>query len=154
MFPSKPFFRLPDMIKIMIEGSYCGVRRRILQGKSIIEIIFFLSFFQKGQDSGCHEIIQKTLNRHTKLQRITGYQMCGEREQQHFFLKCFFLTKVNKEKYETHWMTGDEVNDVIKSPELFKPKLVLRRLSETPKFIFRGSQEALYLAHASLPFPW
>lgn len=64
------------------------------------------------------------------------------------------MTKVNKEKYETHWMTGDEVNDVIKSPELFKPKLVLRRLSETPKFIFSGSQEALYLAHASLPFPW
>lgn len=71
--------------------------------------------------------------------------MCGEREQH------FFMTKVNKEKYETHWTTGDEVNDVIKSPELFKPKLVLRRLSETPKFIFRGSQEALYLAHASPP---
>lgn len=64
------------------------------------------------------------------------------------------MTKVNKEKYETHWKTGDEVNDVIKSPELFKPKLVLRRLSETPKFIFRGSQGALYLAHASPHFPW
>lgn len=78
----------------------------------------------------------------------------GKRTTALFFFLCFFMTKVNKEKYETHWMTWDEVNAVIKSPELFKPKLVLRRLSETPKFIFRGSQEALYLAHASLPFPW
>lgn len=61
--------------------------------------------------------------------------------------RALFMTKVNKEKYETHWTTGD----VIKSPERIKPKLVL---SETPKFIFRGSQEALYLAHASPPFPW